>query len=143
MAARALTLWKEHQKHWHRQLYHQIGVLWLVGSDERYGRAALPILRDARVAFEELQGPEVARRFPQINCEQVRWAIFERDAGYLTARRACAAVLEGFLAEGGEYRQGGVQGPGGPGGGGLSGLALAGGRQLPAECGGFAFGPLL
>src|SRR4051794_7080578 len=34
MAARALALWKEHQKHWHRQLYRRIGMLWLVESDE-------------------------------------------------------------------------------------------------------------
>src|SRR5438105_15300719 len=81
MAARALTLWKEHQTRWHRQLYHGIGVLWLVESDEQYEKAALPILRDARVTFEELQGAEVARRFPQINCEQVRWAILEKDGG--------------------------------------------------------------
>ncbi|HLQ60074.1 MAG TPA: FAD-dependent oxidoreductase, partial [Gemmatimonadales bacterium] len=96
MATRALTLWKEHQTRWHRQLYHGIGVLWLIESDDQDEKAALPILRDARVRFEELQGAEVARRFPQINCEQVRWAILEKDGGYLTARRACAAVLEGF-----------------------------------------------
>jgi len=43
MAARALTLWKEHQTRWQRQLYHGIGVLWLVESDEPYEKAALPI----------------------------------------------------------------------------------------------------
>ena len=143
MAARALVLWKEHQKHWHRQLYHQIGVLWLVESDEQYERAALPILRDAHVAFEELPGPEVARRYPQINCEQVRWAILERDAGYLTARRACAAVLDGFVAEGGEYRQLAVQGPIAPSGGAVSSIALSDGSRLTADGFVFACGPWL
>src|SRR3954470_364742 len=84
MAARALTLWKEHERRWHRQLFHGIGVLWLVESDEQYEKAALPILRDANVRFEELTGAEVARRYPQINCDRVRWAIFENDGGYLT-----------------------------------------------------------
>src|SRR5712664_4561264 len=130
MAARALTLWKEHQTRWQRQLYHGIGVLWLVESDEQYEKAALPFLGDARVAFEELQGPEVARRFPQINCEQVRWAILEKEGGYLTARRACAAVLEGFLAEGGEYRQLAVQAPVQPRGGELSAVTLSDGTTL-------------
>lgn len=143
MAARALTLWKEHQQRWHRQLYHNIGVLWLVESDEQYEKAAIPILREARIVFEELQGPEVSRRYPQINCEQVRWAILEKDAGYLTARRACAAVLEGFLAEGGEYRQVAVQGPVQPGGGELASIALSDGSRLTADGFVFACGPWL
>ena len=142
MAARALTLWKEHERRWHRQLFHGIGVLWLVESDEQYEKAALPILRDANVRFEELTGAEVARRYPQINCDRVRWAIFENDGGYLTARRACAAVLEGFLAEGGEYRQLAAQ-PLPASGGTLSSIALSDGSQLTADQFVFACGPWL
>jgi len=143
MAVRALTLWKEYQQRWRRHLYHGIGVLWLVESDDQFERAALPILRAARVAFEELQGAEVARRYPQINCEQVRWAIFEKDAGYLTARRACAAVLEGFIAEGGEYRQLALQAPIEPRGGELSSVTLSDGSRLTADRFVFACGPWL
>ena len=143
MAVRALALWKEHQQRWRRQLYHGIGVLWLVESDDQFEQAALPILRDARVAFEQLQGAEVARRYPQINCEQVRWAIFEKEGGYLTARRACAAVLEGFIAEGGEYRQLAVRAPIEPRGGELSSLALSDGSRLTADRFVFACGPWL
>jgi monomeric sarcosine oxidase len=143
MAARALALWKEHQTRWHRQLYHRIGVLWLVESDDQYEKAALPILRDANIAFEELPGAEVARRYPQINCEQVRWAIVEKDGGYLTARRACATVLEGFLSEGGEYRQLGVQPPIQPRGGELSTVTLSDDSKLTADRFVFACGPWL
>src|SRR5438445_471832 len=102
LAARSLALWREHERRWKRQLYYPIGVLWLVEEDDQYERAALPILKETRLAFEELDGAETARRYPQINCEQVRWAILERDAGYLTARLACEAVLAGFLEAGGE-----------------------------------------
>ena len=142
MAARALTLWKEHETRWHRQLYHGIGVLWLVESDEQYEKAALPILRSENVRVEELSGPEVSRRYPQINCDRVGWAIFEPDGGYLTARRACAAVLEGFLAEGGEYRQLAVQPPA-PSGGQLSSVTLSDGSRLTADRFVFACGPWL
>jgi glycine/D-amino acid oxidase-like deaminating enzyme len=143
MAARALTLWQEHEQRWRRRLYHGIGVLWLVESDEQYEKAALPILRDARIRFEELTGPEVTRRYPQISCDRVRWAIFERDGGYLTARRACAAVLEGFLAEGGEYRQLAVQSPVQPRGGELAAVTLSDGSTLKADRFVFACGPWL
>ncbi|HXO85777.1 MAG TPA: FAD-dependent oxidoreductase [Gemmatimonadales bacterium] len=142
MAARALALWKENEKRWQRQLYHGIGVLWLVESDEKYEKAALPILRSENVRVEELSGPEVVRRYPQINCDRVRWAIFEPDGGYLTARRACAAVLEGFLAEGGEYQQLAVQQPI-PRGGQLSSVTLSDGKQLTADGFVFACGPWL
>jgi glycine/D-amino acid oxidase-like deaminating enzyme len=142
MAARALTLWKEHEKRWRRRMYHGIGVLWLVESDEQYEKDALPILRDAKIVFEELTGAEVVRRFPQINCDRVRWAILEKDGGYLTARRACAAVLEGFLAEGGEYRELAVQSPL-PRGGEISSVTLSDGTTLSGDRFVFACGPWL
>jgi len=142
MAARALVLWKEHEARWRRQFYHRIGVLWLVESDDQYEKAALPILRDAKVDFEELAGPEAARRYPQINCERVRWAIFERDGGYLTARRACAAVLDGFRAEGGDYREVAIRPPQ-PARGELTTVTLSDGTTLGADRFVFACGPWL
>jgi monomeric sarcosine oxidase len=142
MTSRALALWKENERRWQRRLYHAIGVLWLVESDDAYEKAALPCLKEAGVAFEELSGREAARRYPQINCERVRWAIFEADGGYLTARRACAAVLEGFLAEGGEYRQLAVE-PAVPTGGELRTLTLSDGSTLGADAFVFACGPWL
>jgi glycine/D-amino acid oxidase-like deaminating enzyme len=143
LTARALHLWKENERRWQRKLYHPIGVLWLVENDETYERAALPLLKEAGLAFEELSGAETARRYPQINCEQVRWAIHEKDAGYLTARRACAAVLEGFLAEGGEYRQLAAQAGPQPVGGELRGIKLSDGTTLGADGFVFACGPWL
>jgi glycine/D-amino acid oxidase-like deaminating enzyme len=142
LAARALALWREHERRWRRHLYHPIGVLWLVEDDDQFEKAALPVLKDAGVAFEELTGAETARRYPQINAERVRWAIFERDGGYLTARLACAAVLDGFIAEGGEYRQLAVQ-PGAPAGGELRGVTLSDGTTLVADGYVFACGPWL
>jgi len=143
MAARALDLWKEHDRRWRTQLYRGIGVLWLVETDDAYERAALPILRDAKVAVDELTGAEVARRFPQIAGDGIRWAIFERDGGYLLARRACAAVLDGFRAEGGEYRQLAVQQPPAPRGGELTAVPLSDGTTLTADRFVFACGPWL
>src|ERR1022692_1426433 len=106
MAARALQLWKEHETRWARQLLHRAGVLWMATSmDDQFERGSLPMLREADIAYEELSGSEVGSRWPQINAEDVRWAIYEPDGGFLSARVACQAVAEGFVAEGGEYRQ--------------------------------------
>lgn len=102
---RALELWRENQARWGLPLYHEAGVLWMVQDDETYETAALEHVEAAGVAFERLNAAEVARRYPQINVEGIRWAIYEPQAGYLLARRGCEAVAEAFVAEGGEYRQ--------------------------------------
>ncbi len=142
LAARALTLWRENEARWQRQLFHRTGVLWLAGPDDRYERAALPLLRENKLEFEQLSAQDAARRWPQISFEGVSWAIFEADAGYLTARLACQAVAEGFRAEGGDYRELAVE-PGGISAGKLGGLKLSDGSTLAADQYVFACGPWL
>jgi glycine/D-amino acid oxidase-like deaminating enzyme len=142
MVARALELWRENQTRWNLKLYHPTGVLWMAGSDDRYEKAALPHLREAGLAFEEWTAAEAARRYPQINFEGVKWAIFEKDAGYLAARRACQAVVEGFLAEGGEYRELAVESAAIEGGE-MRSLRLSDGSTLRADVYVFACGPWL
>ena len=142
MAARALELWRENEKRWNRHLYHRTGALWMVGKDDAYEKSALPILREQGIAFEEITAAEVAKRYPQIHLDQIEWAIVEKDAGYLTARLACAAVLEGFLAEGGEYRQLSAS-PAPIRNGRLGGIALSDGTTLAADVYVFACGPWL
>jgi glycine/D-amino acid oxidase-like deaminating enzyme len=105
MAARALQLWQENERRWNLQLLFRTGSLWMAGSDDSFERASLPLLEDASVRFEKLSNADCTRRWPQINFEGIPWAIFEPDSGYLVARRACEAVLNAFLKEGGEYRQ--------------------------------------
>ena len=142
MVARALELWRENEKRWDRRLYHRTGALWMVGKDDAYEKASLPLLRESGIAFEELTTAEVAKRYPQIHLERIAWAISEKDAGYLTARLACAAVMEGFVAEGGEYRQLSAT-PAPIEGGRLTGLALSDGTRVEADTYVFACGPWL
>jgi glycine/D-amino acid oxidase-like deaminating enzyme len=142
MVARALELWRENEKRWGRPLYHRIGALWMAGKDDRYERASLPLLRESGLAFEELRTAEAAKRYPQINFDRIEWAILEKDAGYLTARRACEAVLDGFLSEGGEYRPLSAA-PGSIEAGKLSGVVLSDGTTLAADAYVFACGPWL
>lgn len=94
MVARARELWKESERRWGTKLLQEIGVLWMVGRDDSVAQAAVGFQQKAGLPVEELTTPEAARRFPQINFEDVRWAIWERAAGYLRARRACEAVLK-------------------------------------------------
>jgi glycine/D-amino acid oxidase-like deaminating enzyme len=143
MAARALRLWNENQNRWGRQLLHRSGVLWMVtSSNDQFERASLPVLREAGIAYEELSGRDVGKRWPQINIEDVRWAIYEPESGFLTARTACQAVAQGFLAEGGEYKQAAVL-PRDLENGICNGLTLSDGSTLKADQYVFACGPWL
>src|SRR5437667_12863337 len=87
MAVRATRLWKEHEKLWSRQLLHSAGVLWMArpGNDQ-FERASLSSLGGAGVAYQELPVDELRKRWAQINSEDVDWAIYEPDGGYLLAR---------------------------------------------------------
>ncbi len=141
-AARSLKLWRENEKRWNRRLYHQTGILWMAGADDQYEKATLPLLREAELAFEELTARDLARRYPQISVEGVKWAIVEKDAGYLTARRACESVLHGFLDEGGQYQQLAAS-PGPMAGREMRHLAISDGTNLAADQYVFACGPWL
>ncbi|MCW5981424.1 MAG: FAD-dependent oxidoreductase [Bryobacteraceae bacterium] len=142
MVVRSLALWREHEKRWNRPLYRQIGCIRMPGKDDRYEKAALPLMRDAGLAIEELTPREAGKRWPQIDFDGVAWVLHEKDAGFLTARRNCEAVLSGFVREGGEYRQRGVT-PGSIAGGRMEGLSLSDNSRLDADVYVFACGPWL
>ena len=142
MAVRALQLWKENENRWNRQLFHPTGVLWMAGPKDEFEKASLPLLREAGVEFEELSAAQAGKRFPQINFANVKWAIFEPNSGFLTARRNCQTVLEHLLSEGGEYREASAT-AGAIDGREMRALALSDGTTLSADQFVFACGPWL
>lgn len=139
MAARALRLWREYGAE-EAGLLRTTGVLWMFGDDDSVGRASLTAFHAEGLRLDALTAREAAVRFPQIDASGVRSALWEPDAGYLFARRACTHVLERFVAEGGVYRQAAVRTPAsidaGRG-------ALAAGGALEADAFVFACGPWL
>lgn len=144
-AARAFDRWHEHEARWGVRLLHPTGAVWLFEGDDGYARSCLPLMRDAGLDFAEIGLDEARRRFPQFDLDAgggVRTAFYEPGAGYLFARRACRAVAEAFVAEGGEYRQAAVR-PGTVRGGTLAGVELSDGSELSADVYLFACGPWL
>jgi len=153
LAARALELWKENQAQWKRKFFFPIGVLWMVEGSGEFERGSLPLLKEAGIPFEELSTAEMARRWPQISFDKVEWGIYEPESGYLLARTSAHAVVEHFIAEGGQYRQAAVAAPniGSSTGlesedwlvGGRKDLPLSDGSKLVADKYIFACGPWL
>ena len=141
MAMRAMELWRDYDVD--RTLLRTAGVLWMLQRDDGFGRASVETLRASGLRIDELTPRDAAARFPQIDMGRVTSALWEPDAGYLFARRACASVVERFVAEGGEYRQSAATAPVALDGRSLTRLPLQGGGALDADAFVFACGPWL
>ncbi len=141
LVVRALELWRLNDIRWDMQLFNQKGVLFM-GRDREFIDQATVHMESAGVEIEILEGSEISRRFPQLNPENLNWAVYEPQAGYLTARRACMAVRDAFIGEGGEYRLAKVQ-PGDISAGEMTGIRLQDDSKLTADQYIFACGPWL
>jgi len=145
LAARALRLWQKYERRWKRRFLNRTGVLWMASdrnSETAFERGSIEMLRGSKVKFQELSVAAMRKRWPQINFSGIEWGIFERESGYLDARRSCLAVADAFVAGGGRYRQLAVKSDGLEDGE-VRALALSDGSRLKADCYVFACGPWL
>lgn len=140
MAARALVLWREAEERWQRQVFFQIGALWMCAGDDSFVRRSIEHLKAVDLPIEELTPEDAGRRYPQMSFSGVRSVFFEPRAGYLLARLACELVRETFVREGGEYKVALVR-PGTSRGGRMSNVVLSDGSALDADRFVFACGP--
>lgn len=142
MVARGLALWRDYEQRWKLKLFFRSGALRMAGADDSYESAALPVLKEAGIRFEKLSAADCASRSPQVNFDGVSWSVYEPDSGFLAARRACEAVWDAFLKQGGEYQQGQAT-PGRITRNHMDSVALGEGKTLKADLYVFALGPWL
>lgn len=141
MAVRALEIWKENDRRWGTKLFNRKGVLFM-GNDRAFIDTATVHMESAGVNIEVLNREDISNRYPQLNPDNLEWAVYEPDAGYLTARLACQAVRDAFIAEGGDYRLGKIY-PGIIKAGEMGKLKINDGDTLQADQYVFACGPWL
>lgn len=141
MAARALRLWQDREREWHKQLYVKTGALWMFGADDSFATASIPMLAAEGFPAERPTVDAARRRWPQISFDGVASTLFEPDAGYLLARQSCATVVERARALGAEYRVGAVL-PVSPSSE-VDRVSLDGGGAVVADTFVFACGPWL
>lgn len=143
MAKRSLALWHEANDAWDRPLLHVSGVLHMWREDSTLSMDAEgSLMHEAGVPIEKLDHDELVKRYPQVNMDGMGFAVYEPTAGYILARRACRAVVDAFLAEGGEYRTAYAQ-PGSVTGRAMKNISLSDGSTLTADQHVFACGPWL
>ncbi len=144
LAGRALELWMEHQASFGQRYFARTGALWMVtGAQDSLVKDALPILSELGIEHRQLSADECRKRYPQIDFDGVRWALWEAGAGYLLARGACQAVAEALVREGGTFLQAEAKPVFGAAGSPLDGVALSTGSTLTADAYLFACGPWL
>ncbi|MHB8755183.1 MAG: FAD-dependent oxidoreductase [Candidatus Acidiferrales bacterium] len=138
---RALELWQEFDEQTGARLFHRTGVLWLARENERIAGETLATLAKVGVPHKKLARAEIEKRFPQIACDDLDFAIYEPESGVLMARRAVQKVVEEFQRAGGTYQIGEVEPPTGRGH--VDSLATWSGDALRATTYLFACGPWL
>jgi len=105
LASRALTLWAKYERLWKRQFLHRTGVLWMASKGAgTFERDSIECLGQEGIHHRQFARHEMRRLWPQINFSGLDWGLFEPDSGYLDARQSCQAVVDAFVAAGGEYR---------------------------------------
>jgi len=101
---RSLVQWKELFAATNEALFRETGVLWLARNHGPREQQTLDTLLRCGVPHHIFDSAELARRYPQINLDEVEFAIFEPGSGVLLARRAVAAVVADAVRLGAEYR---------------------------------------
>jgi glycine/D-amino acid oxidase-like deaminating enzyme len=141
MAARAMRLWQAHDAQAGRHFFHKTGAIWIFSGDESFGESSVAPMRAAGLPIEWLDPAQARARWPHMAFEGVTRVLWEPEAGYALARRACEHVVETLIAEGGRYVVGAV--PPVSADTPISSLTLAGGETLQADRFVFACGPWL
>jgi sarcosine oxidase len=137
----SLAMWKEFFAATGERLFHETGVLWLAGNDDKRVRQTAETLRRCGLAFEELGPAELQRRYPQIGLDGITKGLLEPHSGVLMARRAVAAVVEDAVRGGVEYRVGHIEEPHGAGT--IGAVKTSSGERLEARTFVFACGAWL
>jgi len=142
MSARAMQLWREHDARSRRTFFHRVGALWMFRGDPAFGEQSIEPMHAAGLPVTWLDPDEARGRWPQIALDGVTHVLWEPEAGYALARRACEHVVDTFVAEGGTYGVGQVA-PLAVDGAPLRQVTLSDGDRLRADQFVFACGPWL
>lgn len=114
-AQRSLPSWIELEAQTGVELFHRTGVLWLSNDADEYTRTMWQVLGRNNVHCERLDAVELRRRCPELNFQDVTWALLEPESGLLMARRAVQSLVFELEKAGVSFIQGSVVAPQGNG----------------------------
>src|SRR5215813_1508638 len=115
MSLHSLDLWKELFATTNQPLFHETGVLWLAGDDDKRLTETHATLTHVGVPFQEMDHGALVSAYPQVNFDGIKRAILEPHSGALMARRAVAATVGDAASRGVNYRIAKIETPNGSG----------------------------
>ena len=140
-AQRSLTQWRDLSTQTQQTLFHRTGILWLAREEDSYSVSTLATLSRIGTVFHKLTRVELEHCYPQVEFDQIAWAILEPDSGVLMARQAVRAVVEEAERNGVTHLHDSVLPP--KGSGWLQSVATLGSIDISARTFVFACGPWL
>lgn len=104
MAFDSLPEWKKLSESSGLPIFVQSGVLFFSSKPGEYFDGSIEVHRKLGLPLEQLDGPQLQRRFPMIDFSGVIIGLYEPEFGALMARRSVQTLVKNFVAAGGEYR---------------------------------------
>jgi len=108
LAERAIRLWREWNKQFDVELYHEVGVMWVRQGEMKRGDfeyESFKILEQRGHKIERMNSARLWKRFPAWNQELYRDGIFELEAGYAESSLVVATLIERAKSLGIELHQ--------------------------------------
>ncbi|MCB0494014.1 MAG: FAD-dependent oxidoreductase [Cyclobacteriaceae bacterium] len=140
---RALTLWKEHQKKWNKQLFFNAGVIWFCYNEKTpLVDDSIPFAKKHQMEYEHMSLAAVQKKYPMVHTDNLSHAWLDPYGGYLKARESAQAVMDAYVKEGGNFVQAYVT-PGEIKAGQLNNIQLSDGSTLKSDAYLFACGSWL
>jgi sarcosine oxidase len=111
MAFASLPEWKKLSESSGLPIFIQSGVLFFSSKPGEYFDGSIEVHRKLGLPLEQLDGPQLQRRFPMIDFSGVIIGLYEPEFGALMARRSVQTLVKNFVASGGEYRLASAEAP--------------------------------
>ncbi len=103
MAFESLPEWKKLSETSGLPIFVPSGVLFFSSQPGEYFDGSIEVHRRLGLPLEQLDGPQLQRRFPMIDFSGVIIGLYEPEFGALMARRSVQTLVKNFVASGGEY----------------------------------------
>ena len=141
MAFASLPEWKKLSETSGLPIFVRSGVLFFSSKPGEYFDGSIEVHRKLGLPLEQLDGPQLQRRFPMIDFTGVIIGLYEPEFGALMARRSVQTLVKNFVASGGDYRLASAEPPR-PADGPLRSIQTSDG-PIEADAFVFALGPWL
>ncbi|MEY2531109.1 MAG: hypothetical protein QOI96_1194 [Verrucomicrobiota bacterium] len=109
LAERSIALWRDWNKTFGIELYHEVGFLCMRQRELRPGDfeyESVQLLKRRGHKIEHIDSAQLRERFPAWNAERYAEGFFDHEAGYAESGRVVATLLERAKSLGVELREG-------------------------------------